>query len=118
MDSPPETPPLVTPPMFPPPQKLRPSAAVEALHAAAVASAPPELSFHCRACLQNPCRDPVTTICGHLFCAEYVVHLLLVESDILRDCAASCRCLFKALHSTGACPACKSVFFVKMHVDV
>ncbi|KAI0807896.1 hypothetical protein C8Q74DRAFT_99905 [Fomes fomentarius] len=30
------------------------------------------LSWHCRSCSRNPCVEPVTTICGHLFCRRCV----------------------------------------------
>lgn len=30
------------------------------------------LSYHCRVCLNDPCVEPVVTICGHIFCRSYV----------------------------------------------
>ena len=30
------------------------------------------MSFHCRMCHLDPCVEPVTTMCGHLFCRRYV----------------------------------------------
>ncbi|KAF9226373.1 hypothetical protein BS17DRAFT_544648 [Gyrodon lividus] len=29
-------------------------------------------SYHCRSCYSDPCEEPTTTTCGHLFCYEYV----------------------------------------------
>ncbi len=26
------------------------------------------ISWHCQACLRQPCNDPVATSCGHVFC--------------------------------------------------
>ncbi|RPD56936.1 hypothetical protein L226DRAFT_168390 [Lentinus tigrinus ALCF2SS1-7] len=37
-------------------------------------------SWHCRACLRNPCKDPVATLCGHLFCRSCLMHIF--EDDM------------------------------------
>ncbi|KAI0672708.1 hypothetical protein C8Q78DRAFT_1020973 [Trametes maxima] len=53
------------------------------------------LSWHCRSCLQDPCRDPVATICGHIFCTA---------------------CIIGRVQDSGACPVCGKTFFVKLDV--
>ncbi|KAI0707899.1 hypothetical protein C8Q76DRAFT_860096, partial [Earliella scabrosa] len=47
--------------------------------------------WHCRSCMRSPCIDPVTTICGHLFCQA---------------------CILKELREHLSCPVCKKMFFV------
>lgn len=37
------------------------------------------LSWHCRICSQDPCVEPVTTMCGHLFCKRYVTDTPLLN---------------------------------------
>ncbi|KAI0695879.1 hypothetical protein C8T65DRAFT_664638 [Cerioporus squamosus] len=56
------------------------------------------LSYHCRTCLNDPCIEPVVTICGHLFCRS---------------------CLLQEMMSrTGCCPVCGKTFFVKLEVQI
>ncbi|KAI0707904.1 hypothetical protein C8Q76DRAFT_135098 [Earliella scabrosa] len=55
------------------------------------------LSWHCRACLRDPCVDPVTTVCGHLLCYE---------------------CIFKELRTKMCCPVCKKAFLIRLDVVV
>ncbi|KAI0647557.1 hypothetical protein C8Q79DRAFT_1009635 [Trametes meyenii] len=54
------------------------------------------LSWHCRSCLQDPCRDPVATLCGHIFCAA---------------------CIIGWVQHSGSCPVCEKTFFVKLDVN-
>ncbi|KAI0707903.1 hypothetical protein C8Q76DRAFT_135085 [Earliella scabrosa] len=58
----------------------------------AVAPAP-ELSWHCRSCLRQPCVDPVATVCGHLLCYE---------------------CILRELRTRMCCPVCKTVFLIRL----
>ncbi|KAI0748695.1 hypothetical protein C8Q80DRAFT_753712 [Daedaleopsis nitida] len=58
-------------------------------------STPTGMSFHCRACLNDPV-EPVTTMCGHLFC-----HSCIVQEIATRMC----------------CPVCQEVFLVRLHLD-
>ncbi|KAM5538043.1 hypothetical protein V8D89_008240 [Ganoderma adspersum] len=53
-------------------------------------------SWHCRSCLQNPCVDPVATICGHLFCHE---------------------CLVQEFSERSCCPVCEKPFYVRLHAE-
>ncbi|KAM5538045.1 hypothetical protein V8D89_008242 [Ganoderma adspersum] len=53
-------------------------------------------SWHCRSCLLETCVDPITTICGHLFCY---------------------RCFMRELGEKGCCPVCRKTFFVRLHVQ-
>ncbi|TFK88311.1 hypothetical protein K466DRAFT_76724 [Polyporus arcularius HHB13444] len=57
----------------------------------------PVLSYHCRACLRDPCIEPVATICGHLFCH---------------------RCILEEMMSRMGCPVCGKTFLVKLHVEL
>ncbi|RPD66643.1 hypothetical protein L226DRAFT_609442 [Lentinus tigrinus ALCF2SS1-7] len=52
-------------------------------------------SWHCRLCMQDPCVDPVTTICGHLLCLE---------------------CAMREMKTSLGCPVCKKVFLVRLQV--
>ncbi|TBU35458.1 hypothetical protein BD311DRAFT_744016 [Dichomitus squalens] len=54
------------------------------------------LSFHCRVCLKDHCRNPVATVCGHVFCQ---------------------RCIIQELAIKGSCPVCQRTFFVKLKVN-
>ncbi|KAH9848884.1 hypothetical protein C2E23DRAFT_862329 [Lenzites betulinus] len=55
------------------------------------------LSLHCRSCSRPECRDPIVTMCGHIFCRE---------------------CFLLDLKAWGACAACGHVFLAKLVVDV
>ncbi|KAI0820219.1 hypothetical protein BC628DRAFT_925101 [Trametes gibbosa] len=55
----------------------------------------PVSRYHCRSCFQDPCVEPVVTVCGHIFCQSCIVDELSV--------------------GTG-CPACKTLFFIKLDV--
>ncbi|RPD66654.1 hypothetical protein L226DRAFT_609453 [Lentinus tigrinus ALCF2SS1-7] len=57
----------------------------------------PRVSFHCRSCLRDPCVQPVTTICGHIFCH---------------------RCIVQELSTKMCCPVCEKIFFIRLHVKV
>ncbi|KAI1791651.1 hypothetical protein LXA43DRAFT_1009943 [Ganoderma leucocontextum] len=52
-------------------------------------------SWHCRSCLQEPCVDPIATICGHLFCRG---------------------CFMRELSAKTCCPVCGKIFFVRLDV--
>ncbi|TBU46458.1 hypothetical protein BD309DRAFT_619094 [Dichomitus squalens] len=52
-------------------------------------------SWHCRSCRSETCIDPVTTICGHLFCQE---------------------CLIRELRDKMRCPVCNHIFFVRLNI--
>ncbi|KAI0672710.1 hypothetical protein C8Q78DRAFT_675211 [Trametes maxima] len=56
-----------------------------------------ELSWHCRSCTGYPCREPVATVCGHIFCRV---------------------CFVRELCARGICPICKKVFLVKLKAGV
>ncbi|KAI0351475.1 hypothetical protein OH77DRAFT_922909 [Trametes cingulata] len=53
------------------------------------------LQWHCRACLREPCIEPVATFCGHIFCR--------------------C-CIMEGLRNHFSCPYCKRVFLIKLDV--
>ena len=36
-------------------------------------------SWHCRSCGKDPCDDPTATVCGHIFCHQYVRLRLLLR---------------------------------------
>ncbi|KAI0647542.1 hypothetical protein C8Q79DRAFT_1009623 [Trametes meyenii] len=54
-------------------------------------------SWHCRSCLRKPCVDPVTAICGHVFCHSCIIEKLIV--------------------GTG-CSVCQTHFFVPLDAAV
>ncbi|KAI0371325.1 hypothetical protein BV20DRAFT_965518 [Pilatotrama ljubarskyi] len=56
------------------------------------------VGWHCRSCGKDPCEEPVTTICGHIFC----------QSCMLQELALT----------AGCCPACKKTFFVLLDLTV
>ncbi|KAI0711462.1 hypothetical protein C8Q76DRAFT_59446 [Earliella scabrosa] len=55
------------------------------------------LSWACRLCLQNPCLDPITTFCGHLFCHSCIMDKIATGTGM-------------------ACPVCDQLFLVRLHV--
>ncbi|OCH87132.1 hypothetical protein OBBRIDRAFT_782106 [Obba rivulosa] len=57
---------------------------------------PKQVMWHCRICLQDPCREPTATLCGHIFCHE---------------------CIVKELSRNYQCPVCKRVMLVRLHVE-
>ncbi|KAI0360408.1 hypothetical protein OH77DRAFT_1586025 [Trametes cingulata] len=56
-----------------------------------------EASWHCRSCRKDHCEDPVTTVCGHIFCHS---------------------CILLELASSGCCPVCKKTFLVRLELTV
>ncbi|TBU29348.1 hypothetical protein BD311DRAFT_268407 [Dichomitus squalens] len=52
-------------------------------------------SWHCRSCLRDPCKDPIATVCGHVFCEGCIVRELLARL---------------------ACPVCERTFFIRLDV--
>lgn len=42
-------------------------------HARPEQSGAPTSSWHCRICLNDPCHQPVVTMCGHMFCSRCVL---------------------------------------------
>ncbi|KAI0748690.1 hypothetical protein C8Q80DRAFT_753419 [Daedaleopsis nitida] len=58
--------------------------------------APPRASFHCRLCFQDPCFEPVTTVCGHLFCRG---------------------CIIQELATNMRCPVCERTFLVTLNLS-
>ncbi|KAH9835437.1 uncharacterized protein C8Q71DRAFT_119868 [Rhodofomes roseus] len=54
------------------------------------------VSWHCRSCMKDPCEEPTATVCGHIFCHQ---------------------CIIKELATSMACPVCKKMFLLRLHVE-
>lgn len=67
-----------------------------ALHATASRPVSKGLSWHCRACLKDPCDQPTATMCGHIFCHS---------------------CILKELAVNMQCPVCRKVMLLRLHVE-
>ncbi|KAI0707901.1 hypothetical protein C8Q76DRAFT_134958 [Earliella scabrosa] len=83
-----------TPP--PAPASYAHSTVARSVGRAPSSQSPKTLSWHCRACLREPCEDPISTMCGHIFCH---------------------RCLVDGLRTELCCPFCKQTFLVRLQVD-
>ncbi|KAI0636425.1 hypothetical protein C8Q77DRAFT_1092666 [Trametes polyzona] len=55
----------------------------------------PTKSFHCESCVRSACTEPMSTVCGHVFCRS---------------------CLIRELEAHGTCPVCHKIFFLKLDV--
>ncbi|KAI0765245.1 hypothetical protein C8Q74DRAFT_1039356 [Fomes fomentarius] len=52
--------------------------------------------WHCRICKEDPCTVPTAAMCGHIFCTP---------------------CILQELVKTGACPVCRKMILLRLHVE-
>ncbi|KAH9928469.1 uncharacterized protein BXZ73DRAFT_78290 [Epithele typhae] len=73
-----------------------PSPAASSITLPPTAVPPPlPLGLHCRKCLANPSIEPVTTLCGHIFCHRCIAHEFATKM---------------------CCPVCQRPFLVRLHL--
>ena len=80
------------------------------VHAAQAIAAPTLLSLQCRMCGAPPTTNtrPTATICGHLFCSEYVLRI-----PAPRKLYSLCiRCITQRVMSTPRCPVCDNALLL------
>ena len=78
----------------------------------------PRLLFHCRACSRDPCVEPVTTLCGHVFCTRCAVSSAILSGKTMTDAVGRTgSCILQAFERAGFGPVCQKVFIVAMHLE-
>lgn len=100
----------------PPSTSMSSSTVVGAGRVTAVSPQLPVYRFSCRMCQSDPCKEPMATACGHLFCNGYVTPKY---SYVPIFAEYTVRCVQLRIEKSEACPVCLSPLLAfKMKLEV
>ena len=90
---------------------LEPPATIkDGVHATSAVTTSTPLSLQCRVCNAIPTvgSQPTVTMCGHLFCSEYVLRIIVAWKSSSRYT----RCITRHVMSTSRCPVCDNALLL------